>query len=201
VLCLGTQLCPTLCDPTDCSPPGSSVHEDSPGRNTGVGSLSLLQGIFPTQGSSPGLPHWRWILHCLSLQESPRILQWVVYPFCRGSSQPRSPTRVSFIAGGGFFTSWVTREAHSIDWFLPYNLNQPLSIHMWPPSCRSLPPHPAPPVVTECWVGRPVLCSSSPLAVCLTHGGVCAGLLSQFLPPFPCPAVSTMSASLLLPCK
>ena len=35
---------------------------NSPGQNTGVGSLSLLQGIFPTQGSNPGLPHCRWIL-------------------------------------------------------------------------------------------------------------------------------------------
>ena len=40
----------------DCSLPGSSVHGDSPGQNTGVGSRSLLQGIFPTQGLNPGLP-------------------------------------------------------------------------------------------------------------------------------------------------
>ena len=39
---------------------------DSPGQNTGAGSLSLLQGIFPTQGSNPGLPHCRWILYQLS---------------------------------------------------------------------------------------------------------------------------------------
>ena len=44
------QLCPTLCNPMDCSPPGSSVHGDSPGKNTGVGCHALLQGIFPTQG-------------------------------------------------------------------------------------------------------------------------------------------------------
>ena len=54
-LCLVTQSCPALCNPTDCSPPGSSVHGDSPGTNTGVGSHSLLQGIFPTQGSNPRL--------------------------------------------------------------------------------------------------------------------------------------------------
>ena len=42
--------CPTLCDPMDCSPPGSSVHGDSPGKNTGVGCHALPQGIFPTQG-------------------------------------------------------------------------------------------------------------------------------------------------------
>ena len=40
--------------------------------NTGVGSLSLLQGIFPTQGLNPGLPHCGWILYCLSPQGSPR---------------------------------------------------------------------------------------------------------------------------------
>ena len=58
------QSCPVLCNPTDCSP------WDSPGQNTGVGSLSLLQGIFPTQGSNPGLPHCRQILYQLSHQGS-----------------------------------------------------------------------------------------------------------------------------------
>ena len=42
--------------------PGSSVHEDSPGKNTKVDCYALLQGIFPTQGSNPGLPHCRWII-------------------------------------------------------------------------------------------------------------------------------------------
>ena len=68
VLCLVAQSCPTLCDPMDCSPPGSSVHGDSPGKNTGVGCHALLQGIYPTQGSNPGLPHHRWILYQLSHQ-------------------------------------------------------------------------------------------------------------------------------------
>ena len=58
-LCSVTQSCPTLCDPMDCSLPGSSVQGDSPGKNTGVGCCALLQGIFPTQGSNPGLPHCR----------------------------------------------------------------------------------------------------------------------------------------------
>ena len=79
------QACRTLSDPMDCSLPGSSVHGifqarvlewvaiaflhglyspwNSPGQNTGVGSLSLLQGIFRTQGSNPGLPHCRQILY------------------------------------------------------------------------------------------------------------------------------------------
>ena len=57
VLCLATQSCLTLGGTMDCSPPGSSVHGDFPGKNTGVGCHALLQGIFPTQGSNPGLPH------------------------------------------------------------------------------------------------------------------------------------------------
>ena len=60
---------------------------NSPGQNTGVGSLSLLQGIFPTQGSNTGLSHCRWILYQLSQKGSPRILEWVVQPFSSGSSQ------------------------------------------------------------------------------------------------------------------
>ena len=54
---LVTQSCPTQCDLMDCSPPGSSCPWDSPGKNTGVDSHSLLQGIFLTQGLNPGLLH------------------------------------------------------------------------------------------------------------------------------------------------
>ena len=70
---------------------------NSPGQNTGVGSRSLLQGIFPTQGLDPGLPHFRRILYQLSHQESPRILEWVAYPFSSGSSWPRNQTRDSIL--------------------------------------------------------------------------------------------------------
>ena len=62
-----TQLCPTLCIPMDCSPPGSSVHGDSPGKNTGVGCHFLLQGSFSTQGSNQcilRLLHFTQILYC-----------------------------------------------------------------------------------------------------------------------------------------
>ena len=83
---------------------------NSAGQNTGVGSLALLQGIFPTQGSNPGLQHCRQILYQLSHKGSPRILEWVAYPFSRRSSWPRNRTRVSCIAGR-FFTNWATREA------------------------------------------------------------------------------------------
>ena len=102
----------SLCDPMDCSPPGSSVHGDSPGKDTGVGCHALLQGIFPTQGSNPRLPLCRQILYPLSHQGSPRILEWVAYPFFRGTSWPKSRTGVYCIAGR-FFTSWVTGEAQT----------------------------------------------------------------------------------------
>ena len=90
MLCLVAQSCLTLCNHMDCSLPGSSVHGDSPGKNTRMGCHALLQGIFPTQGSNPGLLHCRWILYQLSQQRSPIILEWVAYPFSRGSSQPRN---------------------------------------------------------------------------------------------------------------
>ena len=82
--------------------------QNSPGQNT-VGSLSLLQGIFPTQRLNPGLLNCRWILYCLRHQGSPRILEWVAYPFCRESSQPKNRTEVSCIAGR-FFTNWAIRD-------------------------------------------------------------------------------------------
>jgi len=62
----------------DCSRPGSSVHGDSPGKNTGVRCHALLQGIFPTPGSNPGLPHCREILYNLSHQGSP-LIQTTMY--------------------------------------------------------------------------------------------------------------------------
>ena len=91
---------------------GSSVHGDSPGKNTGVDCYALLQGIFPTQGSNPGLPHSRRILRIFpeppgkskNTGTGSLSLLWAAYPFSRGSSRPRTQTRVSCIAGG-FFTS------------------------------------------------------------------------------------------------
>ena len=69
------------CDPMDCP-------WNSPGQNTGVGSLFLLRGIFPTRGSNPGLQNYRRILYQLSHNGSPRTLEWVAYPFSRGSCRP-----------------------------------------------------------------------------------------------------------------
>ena len=87
----------------------SATPWNSPGQNTGVGSLSLLQGIFPTQESNPGLA-----LQADSLPAEPpgkpkKRLEWVAYPFSSRSSRPRNWTRVSCIAGR-FFTNWATTE-------------------------------------------------------------------------------------------
>ena len=105
-----SESCSVLCL-TPCSP----SPWNSPGQNTGVDSRSFLQGIFPTQGSNPGVLHCRWILYQLSHKGSPRILQWVAYPFSKGSSQPRNQSGVFCIAVG-FFTSWASREAYQEGW-------------------------------------------------------------------------------------
>ena len=90
-----TLSCPTLCNPMDCNPPRSSVHGESPGKNTGVGCHALLQGIFPTQGLNPGLPHCRQVLYHLSHQGSPTKNYTKVFdcrelvsliPHCQGST-------------------------------------------------------------------------------------------------------------------
>ena len=83
---------------------------ESPGQNTRVRSLSLLQGIIPTQESNSALLHCRQILYQLSHKGSPRILEWVTYPFSSRSSWLRNRTGVSCIAGR-FFTNWAIREA------------------------------------------------------------------------------------------
>ena len=69
-VCLLAQSRLTLCDPMDYSLPGTSVQGNFPGKNTGMGCHALLQGIFPTQESNPGLLHCRGILYQLSSQGS-----------------------------------------------------------------------------------------------------------------------------------
>ena len=107
MLCLVAQSCATLCHPMDCSPPGSSVHGDSPCKsglpfpslgdlfNPGIQSRSLTLQVDSLLPEIPGKPKNTGVGN-LSLS--------------RASSQPRNQTRVSCIAGR-FFTSWVTREA------------------------------------------------------------------------------------------
>ena len=135
---LVAQLCPTLCDPMDCSLPGSFVH--------GILQTRILERVailFPRGSSRPR--DWTWIsciagrfftiraklvkmkvaqscpTLCYPVEYSPpgsfvhgifqaRILEWVAISFSRGSSQPRDQTQVSCISGR-FFTTWATREA------------------------------------------------------------------------------------------
>ena len=91
-------------------PSGLYSPWNSPGQNTAVASLSLLQGNLSTQGSNPGLPHCWCILYQMSHKGSPRIPEWVAYPCSSRSSHPRNWTRVSCTAGG-FSTNWAIREA------------------------------------------------------------------------------------------
>ena len=81
------------------------------GQNTGVGSHSLLQEIFPTQGSNPGLPHHRQILYQLSHQGNLKILEEEAYPIPSISSWCRNQTAISCIAGG-FFTTMHVNSHH-----------------------------------------------------------------------------------------
>ena len=67
-MCLVAQLCPTVCSPMGRGAWQATVHGDPPGKNTGVGCHIFFQGIFPTQGLNPGLPHYRRILYHLSCQ-------------------------------------------------------------------------------------------------------------------------------------
>ena len=83
----------------------------SPGKNIGMGCHFLLQGIFPTQGSNPGLLHCRRILYQMSHKGSPRTWEWVA-PFFSGSSRPRNWTRVSHILGE-FFTNRAMKDTNS----------------------------------------------------------------------------------------
>ena len=142
--------------PNSLGPHGVYSPWHSPGQNTGVGSLSLFQGIFPTQGLNQGLPHCRWIFYQLSHKGSPRILEWVAYnTFSSGFSQPRNWTRVSCIAedslptelsGKHFQWAWLalkwaseTPSVHQL-WFNTVSSNWLLKERKWHSVCgRFLP--------------------------------------------------------------
>ena len=86
----------------DGSPPGSSVHGDSPGKNTGVGCHALLpQGIFPTQGLNPGLQYRRQILHHLSPAGKPdwRQLENEAHFIVLGLSFPLKTIQTTVVLG------------------------------------------------------------------------------------------------------
>ena len=108
-VCLVNQSCPTTCDPMDCSPPGSSVHGDSPNKNTGVGCHAVLQGIFPTQGSNPDLPHCRRFLYHLSHQGKKRKKESEVTQSCLTLCNPMNCSLTGFSIHGIF-------QARVLEW-------------------------------------------------------------------------------------
>ena len=120
------QFCPTLCVPMDYSPPGSSVH--------GIFQQEYWSGLpCPPPGDlpNPGIDSRSPALQADSVlavndKGSPRILEWVAYPFSRASFQLRNQTRVSCIPGV-FFTNLATREAH---FELEYQVNESQKIRI-----------------------------------------------------------------------
>ena len=84
-LCLVAQSCPSLCDPMDCSRPGSSVPGILQARILEWVAMPSSRGSYRPRESNPGLPHCRQILYHLSHQGSSSVLEWVVYPSSRGS--------------------------------------------------------------------------------------------------------------------
>ena len=134
MLCLVAQSCLILCNP-------ANVARQAP-LSRGILQARMLElvatpfsRIFPTQGSNPGLLHHRQIFYHLSHLGSSQILQWVAYPFSRGTFQPRNQTGVSCIAGG-FFTSWAT-----LFYFLHgvyYNPKLPYKVLTWNTFCLPL---------------------------------------------------------------
>ena len=134
--CLVVQSCPTLCNPIDCSPPGFSVHGDSPGKNIGVDYHALLWVIFPTQGSNPGLPLSRWILYRLSHQGSPvyawhtrkqllLYLKWKTNKNLLYSTGNSAQCYVAAWMGGGFGGEGI----HVYAWLSPFTVHLKLSHH------------------------------------------------------------------------
>ena len=131
MLCFITQPCPPLCDPTDCSPPGSSLHGILQARTLEWVAMPSLQRIFQTQGSDPGLLHCRQILYHLSHREAKSWAKrnpflWLVWVFlCLLScmDNQNSPSRHAhwalewhIFAVYVHITSWQVRLRQSWVW-------------------------------------------------------------------------------------
>ena len=121
--------------PMGCSPPGSFVHKDSPGKNTGVGCHALLQGIFKTQGSNLHLPHCRRILNHLNHWGSPYVplYLWSFYLLWRLLIWYNTPTStfLSFFCDISF--SLLSNHLYHYIWseFLVDRLYSPLPISVF----------------------------------------------------------------------
>ena len=130
VLFVAAQSCMTICDPMDCSPPGSSVH--------GTLQARILEwGAMPSSRGSSQARDWTQVsnitgrfFYQLSHRGSSRTLEWVDYPFSRGSFQPRNQTGVSCIAGDSLPAELPgkphisTGSTQILFWKLPLKFNQ-----------------------------------------------------------------------------
>ena len=111
----------------DCSPPGSSIHGNSPGKNTGVGYHALLQGIFPTQRSNAGFLHCRQIHYWLSLEGR---WQYRALTYCFSYLEP---VCCSMSSSNCCFLTWkqFSQETGKVVWYshLFQNFPQLFVIH------------------------------------------------------------------------
>ena len=131
-LCLVAQSCSTLCNPMDCNPPGSSVHGDFPGKNTGVACHTLLQMNLPNSKIKLRSP----ALQMDSLPSEPpgkaKNIGVGSLSLLQGIFPTQESTRISCVAGG-FFTSWALREAP----YLPLLRSFIFLIQLWVTSVLS----------------------------------------------------------------
>ena len=132
----------------DCSPPGSSVHGDSPVKNTGAGCHTLLQGIFPRPGSNPGLLHCRRILYCLSHQGNcwgaiGSLLEWASLPNWKSGSLL---VKIRWALGNGYKATQSSSEVTLVLGSASVALAQGLVPVAWgrAPQCLHLLSIPAP---------------------------------------------------------
>ena len=107
-------------------------------------AFPFSRGIFPTQGLNPGLQHCGRILYQLSHKGSPRRVEWVAYPFSRGSSRARNQTTISYTAGR-FFTNWATREASTLKVTCVVFLRSLCRSYLWSPGIQQY-------TTNTCWL-------------------------------------------------
>ena len=134
----------SFCNPMSCSPPGTSVHGDSPGKNIGVSCHTLLQGIFLTQGSNSGLLHCTQILYQLSYQGSQRNKQLTPgHDSGCVLSYPASPSLVSSLPADPPSSSLPSKSFTFLLKVVGVSL---CCLHIWCQSSRTLTTHPFLPV-------------------------------------------------------
>ena len=187
---LVAQLCPALLQPRGLQPSRLLWPWNSPGKNTGVDSHSLLQGIFLTQGSNPGLPSCRQILYCLSYQGSPggcpfsnkREQTLEIRAMCETESQatpnarPRELEDIIVCGQGG---GWLWQESGGDTNGLrhPWGLQTHLKPETASPALSQGPPPCLPGIALDC---SPLLISAKPAPQFfpLCHGNKWASVLT-----------------------